>query len=216
MTQAQEVENQLRKMILDLEIGPGERVTERWAESHFSASRTPVRSALLRLEAEGLVCREGRGWMVSPIDLQEMEQLFVYREVLEVAALKLSANRIDEAELHRLEAIIDMTEAEKSVEAAQDAGTAFHLHLASLAGNAFITRGLEDALRRLSRVRWLDTRSDHPGWDEHRDILQALREQDTERALTVLMQHLQQSCERLTSTLRSSKRSLRASGITVE
>ncbi|TIX38987.1 MAG: GntR family transcriptional regulator, partial [Mesorhizobium sp.] len=55
MSQMQNVEKHLRGMILGLEIGPGERLTERWIESRFGASRTPVRAALLRLETEGLV-----------------------------------------------------------------------------------------------------------------------------------------------------------------
>ena len=66
MSQMLSVEKQLREMILGLEIGPGERLTERWIESQFGASRTPVRAALMRLETEGLVGRDGRGWTVAP------------------------------------------------------------------------------------------------------------------------------------------------------
>ena len=90
MSQMRQVETQLRDMILGLELGPGERLTERWIEAQFEASRTPIRAALLRLEAEGLICREGRGWTVSPINLSEIEQIGVYREALEIAALKLT------------------------------------------------------------------------------------------------------------------------------
>lgn len=215
MTQAQEVENQLRKMILDLEVGPGERLTERWAESHFSASRTPVRAALLRLESEGLVCREGRGWMVSPIDLHEMEQLFVYRQALEVAALRISASTIGDTELKKLEEIMGVCTPESSAEVVHDAGTAFHILLASLAGNVFINDGLQDALRRLSRARWLDTAPEHHGWEEHRAIIAALKNRDAERAVVMLEQHLQKSCERLLLTMRTNKRTLRASGIII-
>ena len=57
-------------------------------ESQLGASRTSVRAALFRLEAEGLVAREGRGWIVPPLDLEEIAQLFAYREVLEVAGLR--------------------------------------------------------------------------------------------------------------------------------
>ncbi|WP_157701861.1 GntR family transcriptional regulator, partial [Salmonella enterica] len=88
MSQASEVENQLRKLILNMELGPGERLTERWAEATFNASRTPVRAALQKLESEGLVCRDGLRWMVAPIDVAEIEQLCIYREILEVSALK--------------------------------------------------------------------------------------------------------------------------------
>ena len=85
MSQMQTVEKALREMILGLEVGPGERLTERWIESRFGASRTPVRAALLRLETEGLICRDGRGWTVSPINLAELEQIAVYREAMTLA-----------------------------------------------------------------------------------------------------------------------------------
>ncbi|SUC49968.1 GntR-family transcriptional regulator [Proteus mirabilis] len=54
MSQVLEVEKQLRKLILNMELGPGERLTERWAEAKFNASRTPVRAALQKLESEDL------------------------------------------------------------------------------------------------------------------------------------------------------------------
>ncbi|MDF5938687.1 GntR family transcriptional regulator [Pseudomonas aeruginosa] len=46
-----------------MEIGPGERLTERWLEGQTGASRSSIRTALVRLEAEGLVARRaGDGW----------------------------------------------------------------------------------------------------------------------------------------------------------
>jgi len=73
MSQMVQIHGQLRDMILSLDIGPGERLTERWLEGRFQGSRTPVRAALVRLEAEGLVQRDGRNWIVAPIDLGEID-----------------------------------------------------------------------------------------------------------------------------------------------
>ncbi|MFC3402366.1 GntR family transcriptional regulator [Ralstonia solanacearum] len=73
----QQTEERLRRMILDMEIGPGERLTERWLEGQTGASRSSIRTALFRLEAEGLVSRAERGWTVPPINLEEIEQLFI-------------------------------------------------------------------------------------------------------------------------------------------
>jgi DNA-binding GntR family transcriptional regulator len=215
MTQMHEVEKQLRAMILDMEIGPGERLTERWAEGKLGASRTPVRAALLRLEAEGLVCREGRGWMVTPIDLKEIEQLFVYREVLEVAAMRLAAVQTDAGVVASLDALIDLCDASTTQEQAHQIGTEFHLQLARLAGNEFISRGVTDALNRLSRARWLDTSPGHHGWDEHRAILTALREGHIERAVSLLEAHIRESRDRLLLALQAGRRSLRARGVVV-
>ncbi|QRF14886.1 GntR family transcriptional regulator [Klebsiella africana] len=215
MSQASEVENQLRKLILNMELGPGERLTERWAEATFNASRTPVRAALQKLESEGLVCRDGLRWLVAPIDVSEVEQLCIYREVLEVAALKLSASQMTEEQLNVLENLLKTNTVDASEDVMDDVGTQFHLQLAGLCQNAFIFQGVSDALRRLSRARWLDKAPSNPAWDDHREIIAALRSRDTDKAAELLAIHLCESRLRLLEAINSSRRSLRARGIAI-
>ncbi|SXD86430.1 GntR family transcriptional regulator [Klebsiella quasivariicola] len=215
MSQASEVENQLRKLILNMELGPGERLTERWAEATFNASRTPVRAALQKLESEGLVCRDGLRWLVAPIDVSEVEQLCIYREVLEVAALKLSASQMTEEQLNGLENLLKTNTVDASEDVMDDVGTQFHLQLAGLCQNAFIFQGVSDALRRLSRARWLDKAPSNPAWDDHREIIAALRSRDTDKAAELLAIHLCESRLRLLEAINSSRRSLRARGIAI-
>lgn len=215
MSQASEVENQLRKLILSMELGPGERLTERWAEATFNASRTPVRAALQKLESEGLVRRDGLRWLVAPIDVAEVEQLCIYREVLEVAALKLAARQMTEEQLNGLENLLKTKTADVSEEVMEDAGTRFHLQLARLCQNAFIFEGVSDALRRLSRARWLDKAPSNPAWEDHQEIIAALRSQETEKAAKLLAVHLSESRLRLLEAINSSRRSLRARGIAI-
>ncbi|MBZ9579563.1 GntR family transcriptional regulator [Klebsiella quasivariicola] len=215
MSQASEVENQLRKLILNMELGPGERLTERWAEATFNASRTPVRAALQKLESEGLVCRDGLRWLVAPIDVSEVEQLCIYREVLEVAALKLSASQMTEEKLNGLENLLKTNTVDASEDVMDDVGTQFHLQLAGHCQNAFIFQGVSDALRRLSRARWLDKAPSNPAWDDHREIIAALRSRDTDKAAELLAIHLCESRLRLLEAINSSRRSLRARGIAI-
>lgn len=215
MSQASEVENQLRKLILSMELGPGERLTERWAEATFNASRTPVRAALQKLESEGLVRRDGLRWLVAPIDVAEVEQLCIYREVLEVAALKLAASQMTEEQLNGLENLLKTNTADVSEEVMDDVGTRFHLQLARLCQNAFIFEGVSDALRRLSRARWLDKAPSNPAWEDHQEIIAALRSRETEKAAELLAVHLSESRLRLLEAINSSRRSLRARGIAI-
>ncbi|QLY36508.1 GntR family transcriptional regulator [Citrobacter freundii] len=215
MSQASEVENQLRKLILSMELGPGERLTERWAEATFNASRTPVRAALQKLESEGLVRRDGLRWLVAPIDVAEVEQLCIYREVLEVAALKLAASQMTEEQLNGLENLLKTKTADVSEEVIEDAGTLFHLQLARFCQNAFIFEGVSDALRRLSRARWLDKAPSNPAWEDHQEIIAALRSRETEKAAELLAVHLSESRLRLLEAINSSRRSLRARGIAI-
>ncbi|MFD1791303.1 GntR family transcriptional regulator [Ochrobactrum teleogrylli] len=218
MSQMRQVEEQLRDMILGLELGPGERLTERWVETQFAASRTPIRAALLRLEAEGLVCREGRGWTVSPINLAEIEQIGVYREALEVAAIRLTAALDGRSGVEPIGAMLDSCDAETSREEWHRVGMDFHIELARLSGNEFLSRGVRDAMQRLSRARWLEVRDEAAlarAWREHHAILDAVREGDADEAAKLLSAHLGGSRDRLVSSLHEDRRGLKARGFAV-
>ncbi|KAB2695457.1 GntR family transcriptional regulator [Ochrobactrum sp. Kaboul] len=218
MSQMQEVETQLRDMILGLELGPGERLTERWVEAQFAASRTPIRAALLRLEAEGLVCREGRGWTVSPINLNEIQQIGVYREALEVAAIRLTATLVDRSGVEPIGAMLDSCDADTSREEWHRVGMDFHIELARLSGNEFLGRGVRDAMQRLSRARWLEVRDEAAlarAWREHHAILDAVRNGDADEAARLLSAHLGGSRDRLVSSLHEDRRGLKARGFAV-
>jgi DNA-binding GntR family transcriptional regulator len=218
LSQMQSVEQQLRQMILGLEIGPGEKLTERWLESRFGASRTPVRAALLRLETEGLVSREGRGWTVSPINLAELEQIAVYREAVEVAALRLTCALADRTAVDVIEAMLDSCDQETPREEWHRVGMDFHIELARLSGNEFLFRAVRDAMTRLSRARWLEVRDEAAlvrAWAEHRAILGAVRRGDAEGAGRLLSSHIVGSRDRLVTSLASDRRGLRARGFAV-
>ncbi|MET3520987.1 DNA-binding GntR family transcriptional regulator [Mesorhizobium abyssinicae] len=218
MSQMQSVERQLREMILGLEIGPGERLTERWIESRFAASRTPVRAALLRLETEGLICRDGRGWTVSPINLAELEQIAVYREAVEVAAIRLTCALEDKSPIDLIEAMLDSCDAATPREEWHRVGMDFHIELARLSGNDFLFRAVRDAMTRLSRARWLEVRDEAAlgrAWAEHHAVLAAVRAGDADEAARLLSTHIVGSRDRLVTSLRDDRRGLRARGFAV-
>ncbi|MBN9233854.1 MULTISPECIES: GntR family transcriptional regulator [Phyllobacteriaceae] len=218
MSQMQQVERQLREMILGLDIGPGEKLTERWIESRFGASRTPVRAALLRLETEGLVQRDGRGWTVSPINLAEIEQIAVYRQAVEVAAARLVAKLEDKSGLDAIEAMLDSCGDDTPREEWHRVGTDFHVELARMSGNEFLFRGVRDAMTRLSRARWLEIRDEAASaraWAEHRAILSAIRAGEADEAARLLVLHIGGSRDRLVGSLQTERRGLRAMGFAV-
>ncbi|MCA0034673.1 GntR family transcriptional regulator [Mesorhizobium sp. B263B2A] len=218
MSQMQNVERRLREMILGLEVGPGERLTERWIEGRFGASRTPVRAALLRLETEGLVSRDGRGWTVSPINLAELEQIAVYREAVEVAALRLTCTHVDGNAIDVIEAMLDSCDESTPREEWHRVGMDFHIELARLSGNEFLFRAVRDAMTRLSRARWLEVRDEAAlgrAWAEHRAILEAARLGDADEAARRLSAHIVGSRDRLVTSLANDRRGLRARGFAV-
>jgi len=116
--------DRLRAAILSLDLAPGERLTERGLEASFDASRTPVRAALGRLDAEGLVQRDGRGWIVSPIDLAEIGAFAELREAVEGAAVRLAVQRATDAEIAAVAALLDSARPSVSLGAAEGARAA--------------------------------------------------------------------------------------------
>lgn len=218
MSQMLQVEERLREAILNLDLKPGERLSERQIEARFAASRTPVRAALFRLESEGLVVREGRSWNVAPIDLEEIEQVFAYRLANEIAAVKIACACADRRDCETLAAMLASCDDEAPRERWHKIGLEFHIDLARLSGNEFLTRAVRDAMQRLSRARWLEMRDDSGrarAWREHAEILAAVEKGDAEAAASILTRHIQTSCARLVAALREDRRGLRARGLSI-
>src|ERR1700712_1421761 len=151
--------NRLRSAILSLQLAPGRALSERGLEPDFGASRTPIRAALMRLEREGLVRRDGKGWIVSPLDLGEIRSLYEYREILEPASARLAAERASRADLEALAVLAGLDDTDETPEHSMELGTSFHLELARLSGNEFVIDSMEGALTRLYRTRWLEVQT---------------------------------------------------------
>jgi DNA-binding GntR family transcriptional regulator len=212
--------DRLREAILALELGPGSTLTERALETRLETSRTTVRAALARLENEGLVNRDGRGYQVAPLDLLEIKRACDWREVIETAAARATIARATiaratDAELEQLAQQLGTLAASEPLEMHMRDATDFHINLARLAANPFMTRALEDVLTRLARARWFEAGSTN-GLEradrEHRQILKAIQARDAEAAEQEIKAHLARSRDRLLNALlESSQLQVRAS-----
>jgi DNA-binding GntR family transcriptional regulator len=195
--------DRLREAILALELGPGSTLTERALESRLETSRTTVRAALARLENEGLVNRDGRGYQVAPLDLLEIKRACDWREVIETAAARATIARASDTELEQLAQQLGTLAASEPLEMHMRDATDFHINLARLAANPFMTRALEDVLTRLARARWFEAAS--TGLEranrEHRQILKAIQARDANAAEQEIKAHLARSRDRLLNAL---------------
>jgi DNA-binding GntR family transcriptional regulator len=218
MSQMLEIHDQLREMILSLDLAPGERLTERWLESRFAGSRTPIRAALARLEGEELVSRDGRNWIVAPIDLGELEALAEYREPLETAAVRLACARAGDADLAAIEEMLNACQSGVPREEWHRVGTDFHVEIARLSGNPFIVKAIEGVMTRLSRARWLEVWTEpsrEQAWAEHRRILGYIRGNQADAAAHEVAEHIRDTRDRLLRSLNEDRRGLRVRGFAV-
>jgi DNA-binding GntR family transcriptional regulator len=218
MSQMLQIHDQLREMILSLDLGPGERLTERWLEVRFQGSRTPVRAALARLEGEGLVQRDGRNWIVAPIDFGEIAALAEFREPLEITAVRLACERATDADLDAIEEMLNACQPGVPREEWHKVGTDFHVEMARLSGNPFLVRAIEGVMTRLSRARWLEVWTEpsrEQAWAEHRRILGYIRRKQPDEAAREAMDHVRDTRDRLLRSLNDDRRGLRARGFAI-
>jgi DNA-binding GntR family transcriptional regulator len=107
LTRAGAVAAQLRELINSGEIPPGGRLRQTEVARRFGVSTTPVREAFVALAREGLVRQDAhRGVVVFVPSVEELEEIYEIRGVLEPLATRLAADKLREAELDRLDRIV--------------------------------------------------------------------------------------------------------------
>jgi DNA-binding GntR family transcriptional regulator len=170
------------------------------------------------LEGEDLVRRDGRNWIVAPIDLGELEQLSEFREPLETTAVRLACARASEADLAAIEEMLDACQSGAPRDEWHRVGTDFHVEIARLSGNPFIVKAIESVMTRLSRARWLEVWTEpsrEQAWAEHRRILAFIRRNEPDEAAREAADHIRDTRNRLLHSLNDDRRALRARGFAV-
>src|SRR5690242_10621005 len=98
----------LRAAIVSGELAPGQPLVDRALADQLQVSRTPVREALHRLEADGLVQPRGRaGWEVTDFTEQDVHELFQLRMLLEPVGLDVLAKAPDDPLVQRVATFFD-------------------------------------------------------------------------------------------------------------
>ena len=188
---------QLRSMVFERQLAPGQWIDEKALAKAWMVSRTPLREALKVLAAEGLVeLVPQRGCRVVELSDDDADDLFPVMALLEgrcahEAALKASADDI--AELQRLHQALEHHAAARDIDGYYRANHAFHTRVQTLADNRWLDRATGDLRRflRLMRGRQLNL----PGrieasLNEHRVLIDAFAQRDAARAERAMHDHL--------------------------
>lgn len=171
----------LRRAIVSTRLAPGETISESGAVTILGLGKAPVRAALARLADEGLVQPLARrGWLVSPVTVRDIHEVFALRSLLEPEAARLAAGRVDAAALDRLDAVCRCGYDPQDLESARaflEANTAFHVAIAEIGGNRRLARTLARLLDEAARLLVLGLSArDHTGEmrAEHGALIAAL------------------------------------------
>ena len=193
----------LRRLILEGEYGPNERLVEEQLAEKLQVSRTPIRQALTMLEAEGLVEIEpNKGAAVRSFSARDVWEIYDLRAVLEGHAARRAAGRISREELDRLWTLTGEMERqnrgqflshEEEIRWLVGANGEFHGTIAAAGRNA----RLEQLIRRTVQVPlvfkafyWYTPHEHVISNHYHRQIAGALEAGDAERAEIVMREHV--------------------------
>ncbi len=197
LTLWQRVYTHLREEILSGALPPGSELQEVALSASLGVSRGPIREAIGRLAAEGLVTvRPRRGAVVRALSTEEFLDAYQVREALEVMAVRLAVPRLTDDHLARLEEYVDeMTRCadDGDTQGFFEANTGFHRAFFDISGNRMLRDlywGLCSQIDRY-RVRSLELRGDvQRSIAEHKAILRAARAGDVERAVHLVSEHI--------------------------
>jgi len=191
-----DVYEELKRRIVDLDLRPGESLREKELGDEFSVSRTPIREAIIRLEADGLVKTDrGRGAHVTEVSLQNLKESFELRMYLTDLVGRLVVSRATESELAEMEALLERIEAETDASILRRLDLEFHGLLERATHNTLLAEAMGRLRNQLSRV-W---DSNIPAGDDHyfsrireefRALVDAARAKDGEAVARHLREHL--------------------------
>lgn len=197
-----DVADQIRDMIVEGELPPGERINEGALSEQFGISRTPLREALKVLASEGLVeLRPNRGTRVSSITPEEVGELFEAVSGIERMAGELAALRMTERDIERLKALHERMERHYEAGERHDyfrLNQQIHNTIVSLAGNSILEATHASLMVRVRRARYLAIQSPerwHESVQEHRSIMQALEARDSAAAGDLILNHVRRTGE---------------------
>lgn len=205
----------LRRAIIERALRPGDKLPEDVIGERFGVSRTIVRGVLGRLNGEGLVdLIPNRGATVAQPTLEEAYDIFEARRSLERDVVRRLVDNITEAKILLLREHVAREEAARAENAAASIRLAgeFHILLADMAGNTVTARYINELVSRCSLILALYGRphSSDCAVSEHLEIVAALQDGDSEKALALMDRHLEAVTERALLTMPEAQNDIRA------
>lgn len=188
------VADELRQMIIDGRLPAGQRINEVRLSEGLGVSRTPLREALNRLAAEGALTSTPRvGYFVRPLTLEEFEQLYDIRPILDPEALRLAGLPPPER-IERLEELNRELAAARDPEQAIALDDAWHMELLADCPNRVLVELIQNMIQRTRRYELTlmrETRNVIRTTKDHERIMAALREKDLSAACAALKRNMQ-------------------------
>jgi DNA-binding GntR family transcriptional regulator len=206
-----DVYSRLRDMIVSSILQPGQKLVDRDLAARLGVSRTPVREALGRLAMIGLVeARTRRGYYVTQFSTKQVADLYEFREMLEVQAVKLAIRNAQPSHLLEFDSMLG--DLEKLTPNPIDHASAVKLDLriheliARASGNHSLHQAMLNVLDKVMcfiSVEIADKDALAAAHRQHQAILSKIKEKDAEAAAELISSHVESALESLIEVFRA-------------
>jgi DNA-binding GntR family transcriptional regulator len=208
------VYRELKSMIVDRKLKPGDKILQEKISREFGVSRTPLMCALKKLEQEKLVqAVPRRGFYVRRFTKEEVLDAFELREILEGLAARRAAAAITPAQAEKLRSFFrdtDVSDAVQSVKRYAEEDRRFHHYLLELGGFDLLDDILENynIITVSYRIDVMEGLVRHPRetLPEHAALIEAIASGKPEQAEKLARHHFSRSRQRLLREMRAEKR----------
>lgn len=201
------VYNAVKSMASSFQLKPDERINETSLAKTLDTSRTPLREALNRLAAEGLLAfKTGKGFYCRSLGPKDILDLYEVRLAIERRTVRLACERATDEQIADLldyveEFTLDDPDTDLLHLVRIDEG--FHMRIAQMSGNAQLVRILDNVNARIHFIRWVDMKERRKvTYAEHLAIATAIGNRDTDAALATIQQHVARRSEEVTAVVR--------------
>ena len=201
----------IRHDIITCAIAPGTEISEPQLCTQYRLGKAPVRMALIRLAHDGLLrAIPRRGYMVTPITLKDIQDVFELRLMLEPAAARMAAGRVDAQRLRTLDEACRpgyQSADIKSITRFLEANKSLHVAIAQATGNSrlgsMVAQLLDEITRLLHLALGLRNRCQELQ-HEHRALLKALVRGDGETAERISREQIEAARSMVLSAIMTS------------
>ncbi|EGW40467.1 bacterial regulatory s, gntR family protein [Desulfosporosinus sp. OT] len=190
----------LRNAILDKKLEPGQRLVERNIAEQLGVSRTPVREAIRKLELERLVTHIPRkGVIVSGFTKADIVEILLIRTSLEALICNIAAIKIKPRELERLDLLamqISDEHRKGNFKKSNQLNDKFHeiIYRAAESPRLYdFLDTLREYIAKFTQVAYSKPGRPEEAWEEHKTIIEALRNHDSSGADAAAKRHVENS-----------------------
>jgi len=186
----------ITQAIRDGKLRPGDRLREVELAQTLAVSRTPVREALKRLEAMGLVVQAVDGMRVLALSARQVNELYTAWAELEGVAARQAALNARPADIALMRSICEQWSPDLTVERLGVLNHRLHQAIYAASANTFLQRaldGVENAVALLGLQTYVGQERREQAGAEHFEIVNAIARRDADRAAAVASRHIEQA-----------------------